>query len=199
MRIEEFEAKMKGVVLNGELDSDDGLGRVEGLLIHELEKVNCSLETFRLRNKEIAPCQGCFGCWVRKPGECLMEDDSRAIVTAVLGANLIVLLTPVTFGGYSSELKKALDRSICLISPFFMTVGGETHHKPRYDWSPRFLGVGVTEDRDSECVQIFTNLVERNAINFHASAYSASVIDEKSSLEEICSDLSRAISELEIS
>ena len=196
--VEKVESEVKGVLLNGEVYDDDALGRVGGLLIHELEKVKCRLETFRLRNKEIVPCQGCFGCWVRTPGECLMEDDSKAIVRAMVGADLIVLLTPVTFGGYSSELKKALDRSICLVSPFFMTIHGETHHKPRYDWSPRLLGIGVTEDRDSECVQIFTSLVERNAINFHAPAYSASVIDPKSSLQDMRSDLARAISELEI-
>ena len=35
-------------------------------------------------------------------------------------------------GGYSSELKNAVDHLIPNILPFFANVDGETHHKPRY-------------------------------------------------------------------
>jgi multimeric flavodoxin WrbA len=189
---------MKGVILDGEVVGKGDFERIRELLTRQLKEAGYQLDIFRLREMDIAPCQGCFGCWVRNPGACLMEDDSQSIVQAIVRAELLVLLTPLTFGGYSSELKKGLDRGICLISPFFMKVQGETHHKPRYDRLPRLLGIGVTTAKDSDSEQIFTKLVHRNSINFHSPSVSAAVIDTAASEVAIRSDLSRAIGALEV-
>jgi multimeric flavodoxin WrbA len=35
---------------------------------------------FKLRELAIAPCTGCFGCWTRTPGECVVEDSARDIL-----------------------------------------------------------------------------------------------------------------------
>lgn len=189
---------LKGVLLDGSLHEKKDVSHVGRLLTSELEAVGCELSTFELWKIDIAPCQGCFGCWIRTPGECLIQDESKDIVRAFTKADLLVLLTPVTFGGYSSELKKALDRGICFVSPFFMTVQGETHHKPRYDRSPRLLGVGVAIGEDQEAGQIFRSLVRRNALNFHSPAFSTVVVGADDNEVRICSELRCAISELEL-
>jgi len=45
----------------------------------------------------------------------------------------IGFLTPITFGGYSSSLKKNGGSSkIQNVLPFFQQVNGETHHQKRY-------------------------------------------------------------------
>jgi len=190
------EAMLKGVLLDGDIDGKGEVNRIGQLLRNELETAQCEMNVFELRKMEIAPCQGCFGCWCRTPGKCLIEDSSQAIVSTIAKADLLVFLTPVTFGGYSSELKKLLDRAICLISPFFMKVHGETHHIPRYESLPRLLGVGVGTGCDIECQNIFKTLVERNALNLHAPAYSAAVVDGTGSDEKICSEILDAISNL---
>jgi multimeric flavodoxin WrbA len=189
---------MKGILLDGEVVENEDFNRVREILTCELQRGGCQLDAFRLREMEIAPCQGCFGCWVRNPGACLIEDDSREIVRAIVSADLLVLLTPLTFGGYSSELKKGLDRGICLISPFFMKVQGETHHKPRYDSLPRLLGIGVTTGRDSESGEIFESLVQRNSINFHSPAYSAAVVDTSDSQTEMRANFAQLMTALEV-
>jgi hypothetical protein len=91
-------------------------------------------------------------------------------------SDLTIYLTAVTFGGYSSELKKAVDRIICLLSPFFMRINGEVHHRPRYERYPRLVGVGVLSCPDEESERLFTTLVERNAINLHSPAHGAGVV-----------------------
>ena len=73
-----------------------------------------------------------FGCWVKTPGQCVQDDPAREVARACARADLVVLFTPVTFGGYSSELKKAIDRSIPNLSPIFIRIRGETHHPCRY-------------------------------------------------------------------
>ena len=124
-----------------------------------------SVATLTLRTMTIAPCTGCFGCWLRTPGICVTDDAGREVLRQIMQHDGVVMVTPVTFGGYSSLLKRALDRIIPMISPFFATVGGETHHRLRYKRQPRFAVVGVTSDDYAEEAQVFRTLVARNALN----------------------------------
>jgi len=57
-------------------------------------------------------------------------------------AEILILLTSLSFGGYGSQLKKAIDRLIPLVSPFFELRQDLTHHQHRYDRMPRFVGIG---------------------------------------------------------
>ncbi len=94
----------------------------------------------------------------------------------MIESDLTIYLTPVTFGGYSSELKGALDRCICIVSPFFTTIGGETHHRVRYEHYPAVVAFGVLPGPDPEQEQIFKALVARNALNLHAPFHAAHVV-----------------------
>ena len=126
--------------------------------------------------QKIAYCLGCFECWTKTPGLCRIDDSGREVVESIIGGDLAIYLTPITFGGYSSELKKALDRSIGLISPFFTRIDGEVHHRARYDHYPSIFGVGVLPAPHPAQEQIFATLVGRNAINMHAPRHSSVVL-----------------------
>jgi multimeric flavodoxin WrbA len=156
----------RAVILNGALSGDETLAPVEDVLAVLLEGMGVRVRDFQLRDIPLAHCQGCFECWFKTPGLCKTDGDAgREITGAMIGSDLMVLLTPVTFGGYSSEIKKALDRSICMVSPFFRRVDGEVHHKRRYRRYPALAGVGVLREPDEEQERIFGTLVERNALN----------------------------------
>jgi multimeric flavodoxin WrbA len=53
-----------------------------------------------------------FGCWVKAPGECVIDDGARSAAKKLVPSDLAVFLSPIVFGGYSYELKKVLDRQI---------------------------------------------------------------------------------------
>lgn len=159
---------MRAVLLDGAREQEETSELVHDVLDQEVRTRDLQLVTFRLRTLEIAPCQGCFKCWTKTPGSCVVHDASQEIAKELPNNDLLVFLTPVTFGGYSSELKKALDRQICFVSPFFSKIEGETHHRQRYKTSPRLIAVGFHTHPDSEREQIFRTLVRRNAINFHS-------------------------------
>lgn len=167
---------MRAVILNGALAGDEGLTRLEQLLTAALASRGCEVEPIHLRKLSIAYCQGCFDCWVKTPGRCKAKDDAPDVTRAIVRSDLLVFLTPVTFGGYSSELKKALDRSISIVSPFYKRIHGEVHHQRRYVKYPSLLAVGVMRDHDEEDARIFSRLVERNAINMHAPRHAAGVV-----------------------
>jgi len=73
---------------------------------------------------------------------------------------------------------------ICVISPFFTTINGETHHKPRYAKFPKFMAIGVLPEHDDESEQIFSELIRRNAVNLHASAHVAGILKLNQSMDE---------------
>ncbi len=160
---------MKVLVLNGERKNETVLSLVAEAVAGELAAKGWQAETVVLREKKIALCTGCFGCWVRTPGVCVIDDFGRELADKVVGSDLMIFLTPVTFGGYSSELKKAVDRFACsLLLPFFTKIDGEVHHPARYKPLPNLLGIGVLPGPDEEGEGIFRKLVARNAVNLHS-------------------------------
>lgn len=166
---------MRAVVLNSLREGDFGQAISDQVRSH-LEHAGWITEEFILRHRKVAPCVEDFGCWIRKPGQCLINDDAQEITCSFLTCDLVVFLTPVTFGGYSSELKKVLDRSICFALPYFENVDGETHHPTRYDCMPVMFYVGTETTPDEQAESVFRGLVRRNALNMRPRAYRVSFV-----------------------
>jgi multimeric flavodoxin WrbA len=166
----------KIVILDGTASGDKDLLPILDVLAQVLAADGARVETFPLREMKLAHCLGCFGCWVKTPGMCVEADAGREIAKAVIQSDLTVFFTPVTFGGYSPELKKMMDRFIQLISPFFQMDHGEVHHPPRYARRPRLMVVGVQRHPNPSEARIFKTLAGRNAINLHPPSYVAEVV-----------------------
>jgi hypothetical protein len=167
---------VKAVVLDGSLTGDETLAMPREILAAELGFRDWEVEAALLRELRIADCAGCYSCWIATPGLCRVNDAGRDVARLTAVCDLLVFLTPITFGGYSSELKKAVDRLIPNISPFFENLGGEIHHRRRYPAAPALLAIGLAPDRDDERAGIFRRLVERNAINLRSPAHAAAVV-----------------------
>lgn len=176
---------MKAIILDGSHENDLTGKRVHTALVAQLQLRGWDLETIVLREKKIGNCAGDFFCWVRSPGQCNVDDDNREIAEAIVNSDLMVYLTPVTFGGYSSLLKKAVDHQIQNIAPFFAQVNGETHHAPRYSKYPDFLAIGWQEQADEQAEAVFKHLVWRNALNFYAKRSVSGVVLASQSDSEI--------------
>jgi multimeric flavodoxin WrbA len=120
---------------------------------------------FDLDGLDIKPCRGCFACWLKHSGTCAIKDDEDAILKAWASTDVLAWTTPVVFGGYGPALKKALDRAIPNILPFFIKVHGEVHHPQRYEGRRSLLAFGTLPSPDAEAERIFHGLVQRNALN----------------------------------
>jgi len=167
---------MRALVLDGSREGDDAAAAARSALLDALAGRDWQADALELRGMEIAPCMGCFGCWQRTPGICVIDDAGRQVARRAARCDLLIFFTRLTFGGYSSELKKAVDRLIPNISPFFTKVGGEVHHRLRYSSAPRLLAVGLAAAPDEEAEGIFRTLVERNAVNMHSPARAAAIV-----------------------
>ncbi|MDV3351939.1 NAD(P)H-dependent oxidoreductase [Leptothoe sp. LEGE 181152] len=175
----------KIVLLDGSGVGDKSLSLILDLLLNELHRSGATVQTFPLRDIKMGTCIGCFGCWVKTPGICLEPDAGRDITQAVIQSDLTILFTPVTFGGYSSEIKKSQDRRIPLVLPDFGIYHGEFHHHPRYSKNPRLVGIGVQHQSNDAEANLFKLLVGRNALNSHAPTYAADVVLSTDALEDV--------------
>lgn len=156
------------LIMDGRIDEDAMADRVQEMATAWLRERAWDVRCHVLKELDIAPCMGCFGCWVQTPGECVIADAGRDVARDVVQSDLLVYLTPILFGGYSYELKKAVDRSIPILSPLFRRVKGEVHHKRRYDRYPNVVAVGWSPRLADGEEEIFESVVQRNAINMYA-------------------------------
>ncbi|MDO5435613.1 MAG: flavodoxin family protein, partial [Clostridia bacterium] len=86
--------------------------------------------------QQIAPCRGCFGCWAKEEGHCVINDDQNAILDLYRDADLIVWSFPLYCYGMPSHLKAVLDRTIPLVKMKMMQeADGTVRHEPLVDFS----------------------------------------------------------------
>lgn len=113
----------------------------------------------------IKPCVGCFGCWVKTPGECVIKDKYNRMGALIHHADEVVVITRYSYGCFSSFVKNVFDRSIGWVLPFFEKVNGEMHHKTRYPEEKPitfiFRAESFTEE-DKEKAKVYVEAVCRN-------------------------------------
>lgn len=78
-------------------------------------------EIVHLYKQDIKPCIGCFSCWTKTPGKCVINDDMQALYGKIEAADVIIESFPLYFFGMPSGFKAAVDR--CL--PFMKTYLGK--------------------------------------------------------------------------
>ena len=188
---------MKTLILDAS-DAGDATGeRVLFVLRNELRSRNWPIDHVHLPAQQIGNCAGDFFCWIRTPGLCHIDDDNRAIAQAVIGCDLLVYLTPVTFGGYSSELKRVVDHLTQNLLPFFMKVNGEVYHQLRYAHCPKLLVIGWLDSPDANQEAIFHHLVQRNAINMRFAPYVSGVVYADQSDADLAGAIQAWVGEVE--
>jgi NAD(P)H-dependent FMN reductase len=129
---------------------------------------------------------------------CNIDDDNRRIARSVTGCDLLIYLTPITFGGYSSLLKRMVDHLTQNNLPFFTMISGEIHHPHRYDHVPKLLVIGWTDKPEPEETAIFHHLVRRNAINMHFPTTVSRVINTNQRDEDLTVLLKSSLEDIEM-
>jgi multimeric flavodoxin WrbA len=170
---------MSTVVLSAASAGLPGLQALSIVLEDELRRAGqAEIRSFDLAAMRLAYCQGEFDCWTRTPGQCRAHDAEGAIVQAIHDASQLVLLDVVTFGGHSYTLKRAQDRLICLLSPFFERRASLTHHAARYERAASLFALGWAPVTDAEAAQTWRELADANAVNMLAPRVGATVVGD---------------------
>ncbi|MDR2211371.1 MAG: NAD(P)H-dependent oxidoreductase, partial [Spirochaetaceae bacterium] len=99
---------------------------------------NHSVDTITVSQKDIKPCRGCFCCWDKTPGKCVIPDDMGGILDAYIQADMVIWSFPLYYYSVPGILKNLIDRLLPLNLPFMTDSPdglGSGGHPPRYDLS----------------------------------------------------------------
>jgi len=119
-----------------------------------------------LERDSLAFCRGCFDCWVKTPGECIMQDGIVEINRASMTSDAVIYLCPIVFGQFSANMKYAIDRWLPNVLPFFITrEDGSTSHSLRYRGYAAIIFVGYGESVSQQEAQIFTDINKKHRSN----------------------------------
>lgn len=94
------------------------------------------VERVDLCDKTIQPCRGCFCCWNKTPGRCVIDDDMAEILEKRIQADLVVWSFPLYFFNVPGPLKNFIDRQLPMVLPFMEDRAdgvGSGSHPARYD------------------------------------------------------------------
>lgn len=136
----------------------------------------------------VKPCYSCGGCSTKTHGKCVINDDMDAILRKLIRTDKLVLISPVTWGSYSSDIKKVFDRSSILGDAYYYAKKGELVKGMRSNIKQLFA-IGVKANCREEEKEVFHKLIYENVKIMNISGNSFIVEQESEILpvvEEIC-------------
>lgn len=129
------------------------------------------LRVVKLGDKFITPCMGCWSCWVKTPGRCVMKDQMVESYHDYVNSDTVILLMDTAQGFINHQAKAFLDRTIPHYHPYIQIVDGECHHVARYKDYPdmvfHFEAEGLTNSEE----QVIEDYLYRTAYHFQSKAY----------------------------
>jgi multimeric flavodoxin WrbA len=158
---------MRITILNGNPDKENDFFEE---YLEELQAFFASrkheVKSHCLRELDMLPCSGCFGCWLKTPGLCVIPDDTDMLRRDTVHSDLVLLASSLKMGFISALLRRAVEKMIPLVLPHLKIVEGEFHHRLRYNHLPVMAGlVEEEEDTNAEDLEIMKGIFSRNALN----------------------------------
>ena len=165
------------------------------LVLHDLSEEESSIYlphehegiTYFAAQPGVRTCIGCFGCWVKTPGTCVIKDEISAFSKMITEHDDLIVISKCTYGGLSPDIKVVLERSVGILLPFFGIVNGEMHHLPRYKKLPAltyyFYGSDITECE----METARKLTAANALNLSMPKHEVYVHTSLSEIKEVLS------------
>lgn len=130
--------------------------------------------------KKTAKCRGCFGCWLKTPGECIIRDGREHLGSAMMSCDKVYIFSRSCYGGFSVEIKRLLDRCIPGVLPFFRYIERKIHHVPRFKSKPEYIiafydMADCTKDEKETAVKA----AKAMSVNFNAKSCKVALFDDE--------------------
>lgn len=129
------------------------------------------LKVVRLGEQIITPCIGCWNCWLKTPGRCVMKDIMTEFYPDYVNSDTVILLMNTAQGFLSQQAKAFFDRTIPHYHPYIELIDGECHHVARYERYPDMVFYYDNEGLTNREEQIIEDYLYRTAYQFKSKAY----------------------------
>lgn len=117
------------------------------------------------KEKDPLPCMGCFGCWVKTPGTCVIKDGYENTGAYLGNAEEYIIISKCSYGEFSPFVKKVIDRGISYCHPYFVKRSGECHHKMRYSNSLKIKVIFYGDDLTNKEIKCMEARAKAMAVN----------------------------------
>lgn len=101
------------------------------------QKTETEFEEVIVKDKNIGTCLGCFGCWNKTPGVCVIKDDMKEVLDRILWADIIIWSFGLYFFNVPGKMKMLIDRQLPLVLPFMVSNCESGGHPTRFDMSEK--------------------------------------------------------------
>ncbi len=163
---------MKAVIISDKDFQTELYMKLEGQVTSFLKSRGFETEIIKIGRAELKFCMGCFGCWVKKPGECIINDMMGRINRSFVNSDAVLYLSPLVFGQFSANIKNAIDRWLPNMRPFFITrPDRSTIHPARYKLNPKVIMIGYGENLSDEDEQLFSDISKKHRSNVEVLIY----------------------------
>ncbi|MCI9016212.1 MAG: NAD(P)H dehydrogenase [Clostridia bacterium] len=139
---------------------------IEGIKNNSDEPIN--IEELQTNKLEIKPCLGCFSCWNKTPGECVIKDDMKQVIEKLLWADITIWSFPLYYFNVPSKLKALIDRQLPMVLPFMVKDAEAGSHPSRYDMTNKknvlisTCGFYTTKGNYDSVISMFNHLLGIN-------------------------------------
>lgn len=102
-------------------------------LIKGIEQTGTEVEGISVYEKKlnIEPCRGCFTCWTKTNGKCVIEDAANELIEKVNNSYLTLYAFPLYIDSMPAKMKSFLDRQFITVMPVFVPYHNLTRHPIR--------------------------------------------------------------------
>ena len=165
---------MKITAFNGSPKADHGNTHViVTALLEGATKTGVSTENVLLACKKIGHCIGCFTCWTKTPGKCVLKDDMEDLLKKYMASDIVIMASPLYVDHVTGIMKDFMDRSLPLVCPQFeMGCAGQTRHVSRYEKYPSIVWVSNCGFPEKDQFAVLRLACERDIRNNEADIIS---------------------------
>jgi len=161
---------MKITIFNGSPRAEKGNTYIISKEFSEGAKsAGAEVENIFLVAKRINYCKGCFTCWTKTPGKCVINDDMAELLLKFASSDIVVFATPLYVDNVSGIMKCFMDRLIPLLDPHFeLDGGGECCHPTNGKNVPKIAVISNCGFPQQSHFQVLQLLFGRIARNMHS-------------------------------
>ncbi len=117
---------MKFIAFNGSpAGKSSATNKIIEAFLDGAKNAGAEVDIVQLMDYEIKQCRGCFHCWFKNPGKCVLKDDMAPLLKKYLDADVVIFGSPVYSWNMTGLLKNFVDRLVPLKSPLLSEIDGD--------------------------------------------------------------------------